>query len=93
MEQKSVRIDKSELDLISEVVDKYDNLFLIKQINDLKYILIFDTNDKVIEFDELIKNKLIYKGFDSNYSPNQFGNMCENMIDKLHFIINENGDV
>ena len=93
MEQKSVRIDKSELDLISEVVDKYDNLFLIKQINDLKYILIFDTNDKVIEFDELIKNKLIYKGFDSNYSPNQFGNMCENMIDKLHFIISENGDV
>ena len=93
MEQKSVRIDKSELDLISEVVDKYDNLFLIKQINDLKYILIFDTNDKVIDFDELIKNKLIYKGFDSNYSPNQFGNMCENMIDKLHFIISENGDV
>ena len=93
MEQKSVRIDKSELDLISEVVDKYDNLFLIKQINDLKYILIFDTNDKVIEFDELIKNKLIYKGFDSNYSPNQFGNMCENMIDKLHFKISENGDV
>ncbi|MFK5879127.1 MAG: hypothetical protein QM478_06475 [Flavobacteriaceae bacterium] len=58
-----------------------------------KHILIFDTIDKVIEFDELIKTKLIDIGFDSNYNPNQFGNMCENMIDKLYLIINENDDV
>jgi hypothetical protein len=81
------RITKSEFDLICEIIDVENPLFVSKQINKSETILSFENIEKAIEFDELIKDKLIYQGFDINYKPNDFGLMCENVIDKMYVIL------
>ena len=83
----SIRISKSEFDLISKIKDIDKNIFNSKQINVNEYKLSFADIEKAIEFDELIKDKLIYQGFDHNYNINEFGKMCENVIDKMHEIL------
>ena len=40
-----------------------------------------------IELDELIKEKLIYKGFDIDYNLNNFGRICEDLIDNFYQIL------
>lgn len=82
-----IRITKSEFDLISEIIDAENPLFFSKEINKSEIILSFENIEKAFEFDELIKDKLIYQGFDINYKPNNFGLMCENVIDKMHVIL------
>ncbi len=82
-----IRITKSEFDLICEIIDVENPLFVSKQINKSETILSFENIEKAIEFDELIKDKLIYQGFDINYKPNDFGLMCENVIDKMYVIL------
>ena len=82
-----IRITKSEFDLICEIIDDKKPLFVSKLINKSELILTFENIEKAIEFDELIKEKLVYQGFDINYKPNKFGQMCENVIDKMHSIL------
>jgi|TARA_B110001469_G_scaffold88648_1_gene84115 hypothetical protein len=82
-----IRITKSEFDLICEIIDIKNPLFVSKEINKSEVILSFENIEKAIEFDELIKDKLIYQGFDINYKPNNFGQMCENVIDKMYVIL------
>lgn len=82
-----IKITRSEFDLISEILDKSKNLFNPKQINKSEYILSFIDIEQAMEFDELIKEKLVYQGFDREYNPNKFGIMCENVIDKMYKIL------
>jgi len=82
-----IRITKSEFDLICEIINAKNPLFASNQINQSETILSFQNIEKAIEFDELIKDKLIYQGFDINYKPNNFGLMCENVIDKMYVIL------
>ncbi|WP_298239498.1 hypothetical protein [uncultured Algibacter sp.] len=82
-----IRITKSEFDLICEIIDVKNPLFASNQINKSETIISFENIEKAIEFDELIKDKLIYQGFDINYKPNNFGLMCENVIDKMFVIL------
>lgn len=87
IENKTLRISKSELDVINDIVDSETDFFEIDRINEKTYIIIFEHIDKAIELDELIKDKLVYKGFDVNYNPNEFGRICEDLIDKFYKII------
>jgi hypothetical protein len=80
----TIRISKPELDVINEITDNSDSLFELKQINENEYIITFDNIDNASELDELIKDKLIYQGFDLDYNPNSFGLICENLIDKFY---------
>ncbi len=48
-------------------------------LNEKAYLLTFKNIDKAIELDELIKDKLIYKGFDIDYNPTNFGRICEDL--------------
>jgi len=82
-----IRISKSEFDLICRIIDAKNQLFSSNQINKSETILSFESIEKAIEFDQLIKDKLIYQGFDKNYKPNNFGLMCENVIDKMYAIL------
>ena len=82
-----IRVTKSEFDLIREIIDAKNPLFTSNQINKSENIISFENIEKAIEFDELIKDKLIYQGFDINYKPNNFGLMCENVIDKMYVIL------
>ena len=82
-----IRITKSEFDLISGILDENKSLFIPNRINDSEYILSFVDFEQAMEFDELIKDKLVYQGFDREYNPNKFGLMCENVIDKMYEIL------
>ena len=82
-----IRITKSEFDLISGILDADKILFTPSEINDSEYILSFKDFDQAMDFDELIKDKLVYQGFDREYNPNKFGLMCENVIDKMYEIL------
>ena len=82
-----IRITKSEFELISGILDDNKSLFTPNQINDSEYVLSFLDYDQALEFDELIKDKLVYQGFDREYNPNKFGIMCENVIDKMYEIL------
>ena len=83
----TIRITKSEFDLINEIIDYDSDLFIPKQINDSEYILNFEHMDTILQLDELIKDKLIYQVFDKDYITNRFGQICENFIDKFYEII------
>jgi len=80
----TIRISIPELEVIKEIMDNSDSLFELKQINENEYIITFDNIDNASELDELIKDKLIYQGFDRDYNPNRFGLICENLIDKFY---------
>jgi hypothetical protein len=82
-----LRINKPELDVINEIIESKTDYFALEIINEKTYILTFDNIDKAIELDELIKEKLIYKGFDIDYNPTKFGQICEDLIDKFYQII------
>ena len=82
-----LRINKSELDVIIEITVSKTDLYDFKQIKGKEYKLIFENIDNAIELDKLIKDKLIYKGFDIDYNPTQFGRICENLIDKFYEIL------
>lgn len=83
----NLRINKSELDVINEIIESKTDYFDLEILNEKTYLLTFENLDKAIELDELIKDKLIYKGFDVDYNPTQFGQICENLIDKFYQII------
>jgi len=82
-----IRITKSDFVLISEILDDNHSYFISEKINNSEMLLSFNSAENAFEFDELIKDKLVYQGFDIDYNPNQFGQMCENIIDKMHEII------
>lgn len=78
-----IRVTKLEFDLIFKIIDAKNPLFVSNKISKSEIVLSFENIEKAIEFDELIKDKLVYQGFDINYEPNNFGIMCENVIDKM----------
>ena len=78
-----IRITKSEYDLISEITDEKRPLFVANPISKYELILSFENMEKAFDFDQLIKDKLVYQGFHMNYEPNKFGKMCESIIDKM----------
>jgi hypothetical protein len=82
-----IRVTKSDFDLICQIVDNNQSYFTSEEINAIEIVLSFHDLDKAYEFDDLIKDKLVYQGFDINYNPNQFGRMCENLIDKMYDIL------
>ncbi len=81
-----VRVSTSEFYLIIGITDKMD-FFSYQKSGDFEYVLKFIDEEKVLDLDDLIKDKLIYQGFDRNYYPNQFGRNCENLIDKFHEVL------
>ena len=83
-----IRITKSEFDLIEDLLGNKQFYFIAKSINSSEMILVFHDTDKSLKFDELIKDKLVYQGFDIDYNLNPFGQMCENVIDKMYEILN-----
>jgi len=83
----TIRISKPELEVINEITDNSDSLFEFKQINENEYIITIGNIENALELDELIKDKLIYQGFDRDYNPNRFGLICENLIDKFYKIL------
>ncbi len=83
-----IRITKSEFEFIEDLLDNKHFYFIAKSINSLEMNLVFHNTDKALDFDELIKDKLVYQGFDINYNTNPFGQMCEIIIDKLHEVLN-----
>ena len=78
-----LRINKLELDVINEIIKSKSDYFDLEIINEKVYLLTFENIDKAVELDGLIKDKLIYKGFDIDYNPTNFGRICEALIDKF----------
>ena len=85
--QIEIRITKFEFDLIREILDENKSLFTPNKVNYSEYVLSFIDNEQAMEFDELIKDKLVCQGFDRDYNLNKFGLMCENVIDKMYEIL------
>lgn len=83
----TITVNEVEFNLIDEITNSQTDLFNYQKINENKYIIIFFDIDKALEFDELIKDKLVFQGFDINYEPNKFGLVCEALIDKLYELI------
>jgi hypothetical protein len=57
---------------------------LIELVSETEYKLTFENLEKALEFDEFIKDRYVYLGFDKDYNPNRFGRMCEYIIDKMY---------
>lgn len=81
-----IRITISEFIMIEQLIKK-ENLFDCESINDYELLLSFDSVEKALLFDEIIQENLVLKGFDDNYNVNSFGEMCENIIDKLYEMV------
>lgn len=82
-----IRVTNTEFEVIKEVSSSITDLYVSEKFNEFEYILYFSDIDKVDELDELIKEQLVYKGFDINYNPNMFGMNCEKLIDKFYKIL------
>ncbi|HBZ67369.1 MAG TPA: hypothetical protein DEO70_11075 [Bacteroidales bacterium] len=83
----TLRINNSEFEVITEIIDLKTDYFDFERINDKSLILTFNSIDKAMELDELIKDKLVYKGFDIEFNPTYFGRICEDLIDKFYEIL------
>jgi hypothetical protein len=83
-----IRITKFEFKVIEEVSTSNPGLYEFEKINEHEYIIKFANIENAEELDELVKDQLVYKGFDINYNPNSFGLACENLIDKMYEILN-----
>lgn len=83
-----IRVTKFEFKVIEEVSISNPGLYEFEIINEHEYIIKFANIENAEELDELIKDQLVYKGFDINYNPNSFGLACENLIDKMYEILN-----
>ena len=86
-----IRVTKSEFETLFKITESKSEFYKREQIKGSEYILTFDTIEKVDELDELVKEQLVFQGFDRNYNPNWFGTNCENLIDKF-YEISINGD-
>lgn len=82
-----IRATKFEFRVIEEVSASNPGLYEFEQINEHEYIIKFTNIENAEELDELIKDQLVYKGFDMYYNPNSFGLACENLIDKMYEIL------
>ena len=83
-----IRVTKFEFRVIEEVSTSNQGLYEFEKINENEYIIKFKNIENAEELDELIKDQLVYKGFDINYNPNSFGLACENLMDKMFDILN-----
>jgi hypothetical protein len=83
----AIRILKNDFDILEKNIEFNKDLFLNEPINDNECKLIFISIEKALEFDEMVKDKLIYKGFDKDYNPTRFGGVCENIIYKMNVIL------
>ena len=83
-----IRVIKFEFRVIEEISISNPGLYEFEQINEHEYIIKFTNIENAEELDELIKDQLVFKGFDINYNPNSFGLACENLIDKMYNILN-----
>ncbi len=83
-----IRVTEFEFRVIEEVSTSNQGLYEFEKINENEYIIKFKNIENAEELDELIKDQLVYKGFDINYNPNSFGLACENLIDKMFDILN-----
>ena len=83
-----IRVTKFEFKVIEEVSTSNPGLYEFEKINEHEYIIKFVNIENAEELDELVKDQLVYKGFDINYNPNSFGLACENLIDKMYEILN-----
>ena len=62
-----IRVNKFELETLVKITESKSELYKSDQINNSEYILTFDTIEKVDELDELVKEQLVFQGFDRNY--------------------------
>ncbi len=86
-ENYKIKVTLSEYAVVKEVCSGRTDFFKSENINESEYVLTFRNIGKFEELDEMIKDKLIYKGFDFNYEPNFFGRNCENLVDKFYKIL------
>lgn len=82
-----LRVSEAEFNAIIEILDNSDEYFRVEEINNCDYLILFKSLNDAIKVDEIIKDSLVYRGFDLHYKPNTFGTICENLIDKLHALI------
>ncbi|WP_163325823.1 hypothetical protein [Draconibacterium mangrovi] len=71
-----IRVTKFEFKVIEEVSISNPGLYEFEKINEHEYIIKFANIENAEELDELVKDQLVYKGFDINYNPNSFGLAC-----------------
>jgi len=85
--QTTLRVREPEFSAITEIVDSRTDLFDFEKINSKTYVLTFKSIEKAEELDEMIKYQLTYRGFNIDYEPNEFGRICEYLIDKFYAIL------
>lgn len=83
----AIRILIEDFEILDKNIELAKDLFLFETINNTECKLIFNNTDKGLEFDELIKDNLIYQGFDKDDNPTRLGQVCEDIIDKMHKIL------
>jgi hypothetical protein len=86
--KNSIKLLKIDFDLLNKNIEFGADLFTVEFINENECKLTFDNIEKALDFDELIKDRLIYMGFDKDYNPTRFGQICEDIIDKMYKILN-----
>ncbi|MEQ9089602.1 MAG: hypothetical protein RIE52_00845 [Balneola sp.] len=82
----AIKISKYELIPLKEGLSnlKLDSTIRYKKISEWQFLLEIDDMADLESLDEEIKDLLVYKGFNSNGNPKQFGLSCEKLIDKFH---------
>lgn len=83
----TLRVRESEFSTITEIIGSRTDIFEFELINGKTYLLIFNSIEKAEELDEMKKVQLVYRGFDIDYEPNEFGRICEDLIDKFYTIL------
>lgn len=85
----SLRLNKGEIEVINEIIEE-SNLASFVQfqfINEREQKIIIESLEIAEKIDSIVKDKLVYKGFDKDYKPTDFGLSCENLIDKFYKIL------
>ena len=83
----TLRVREPEFNAITEIIVSRTDIFDFELINSKTYLLTFKSIEKAEELDEMIKDQLVYRGFDKDYEPNEFGRICEDLIDKFYAIL------
>ncbi|MEQ8925577.1 MAG: hypothetical protein RLO81_07160 [Fulvivirga sp.] len=85
----TIKVSKDELQLIEQIVDVKQQFYIADHSSEQFVKLSFQSLDRALELDDLVKVKLQTEGFDEKYKPNEVGRICESIIDKLHNILNQ----
>ncbi|MAY84101.1 MAG: hypothetical protein CMP59_08205 [Flavobacteriales bacterium] len=82
-----ISLQKSDFDLLNRYLEDEHQFFQANWKNDHEVLLFFKDEECALVFDEFIKDQLLYRGFNADYEPNQYGRMCERIVDKMFAIL------